>query len=175
MNTPNLEQLAAMVTATKNTLDYDQEQLDEARREFDELIAAHAGDDELADTSECITQREAVLKISEARYRGALADQVKGEADAKLAQGMAAKARADALLADVQQRINTAMQNAAAELVAAADDCSKMMEECNEARRIANINGVQYWKPGEQINVPNRDAVADSVRRLGGLRLWRLY
>lgn len=176
MNSPkqyNLDELAAMVEATKNTLDYDNGQLDEARQDFENLIAAHAGDDDLAEAQEYIAQREANAKISDARYRGALADQVNGKAQAKADTGNAASAQADALLAEIQTLMDEAgeLSERVEEL---AIRISELTEQASEHRRIAVAHGVSVaYAP--RLNPPDlakAHAAFSRIAATGGY-IWR--
>ena len=97
--TQSISTAAAVAQSMLNDLEYDRDQLNETKANFERLVAEGAGDDALADEQEYIEERTRVLHRSEARHKAAVADlervKAKTKADAGTGHAEAARAAAD--------------------------------------------------------------------------------
>ena len=138
---------AHIVQAMSNDVDYDTAELSEARQDFVKLIAAHAGDDALAEAQAEITNRESILAITKARFQGALNDQAAGNAKARADAGNAHNEAADVAIAEWAAMVDE-MMSYGEKIVCIGEKAAAMSKPIDENRRYAHHYGVKptmHW------------------------------
>ena len=145
--TQSISTAAAVAQSMLNDLEYDREQLNEAKANFERLVGEGAGDDELSNEQEYIVERTRILERSELRHKAAVAQQAKTEAQGKAAAGKHHDEAGKALLAEVMSKQKEAAKKFS-ELVKLSGEINILLDTANTHRREAKSLGITPINPG---------------------------
>lgn len=138
---------AAVAQSALNDLEYDREQLNEAKANFERLVGEGAGDDDLSNEQEYIAERTRIMERSEMRHKAAEAARVKAEAKGKADLGKYHLEAGNALLARVVDKQKIAAVKFA-ELVNLSGEINDILGEANAHRREGKALGITPINPG---------------------------
>lgn len=143
----NLKTLTAVRDSMANDLAYDLKQLEEAKAGLERLAESGAGDDEMDEAQDYITERTRILERSQIRHRASVIDLEKAEAKAKGDKGRLHQEAGNAFLGGVVEKQKKTAE-LAGQIVALTGGIKSDLDNANFHRREAKAFGVMPINPG---------------------------